>query len=128
MLKNPSLEQPRKARGEDLRKSPRAPLARPMRVRPSEPRDEHFEDKPISANASREGVYFTTGRTEYCKGMRLFVTYPAPSANDPISCEYLAEVVRVEKLAEQRFGVAVKLLMTMNYGGESESKSKLTGF
>ena len=38
----------------------RAKIARPVCVRPSEPRDEHFEDLPVSVNASKEGIYFTT--------------------------------------------------------------------
>jgi hypothetical protein len=33
-----------------------AKMARPIRVRPSEPRDEHFEDLPVSVNASKEGI------------------------------------------------------------------------
>ena len=38
----------------------RAKIARPVRVRPSEPRDEHFLDLPLSINGSKEGIYFTT--------------------------------------------------------------------
>jgi hypothetical protein len=44
--------------------------------------------------------------------MRLFVTYPFTFANDPLKSEYLAEVVRVDKLADNRFGVAIRLIMT----------------
>jgi len=35
-------------------------IVRPARVRPPEPRDEHFEDLPVSVNASKEGIYFTS--------------------------------------------------------------------
>jgi hypothetical protein len=45
--------------------------------------------------------------------MRLFVTYPFTFKGDPIRSEYLAEVVRVEPLADSRFGIAVRLLMTI---------------
>lgn len=99
----------------DKRQSRRAKIAKPLRVRPSEPRDEHFEDLPISVNASKEGIYFQSRKENYYKGMRLFVTFPFSSAHDPMNCEYVAEVVRVEKLANGRFGVAVHLKMTMNY-------------
>ena len=90
-------------------------MARPLRVRPSEPRDKHFEDFPVSINASKDGIYFKTKHTSYYAGMRLFVTFPFSSAHDPMNCEYVAKVVRVEKLANGKFGVAVDLLMTVNY-------------
>jgi PilZ domain len=105
------------------RHSRRAKIAKPLRVRPSDPRDEHFEDLPISINASKEGIYFHTRRPNYYKGMRLFVTFPFTSAHDPMNCEYVAEVVRVEKLANGRFGIAVHLKMTMNYSAGSPGGS-----
>jgi hypothetical protein len=92
------------------RRSRRAKIAKPLRVRPSEPRDEHFEDLPISINASKEGIYFHTRRNTYYKGMRVFVTFPFTSGHDPMNCEYVAEVVRVEALANGRFGVRVRRL------------------
>ncbi len=99
----------------EARRSRRAKIAKPLRVRPSEPRDDHFEDLPISINASKEGIYFHTRRNNYYKGMRVFVTFPFTSAHDPMNCEYVAEVVRVEALANGRFGVALNLKMTVNY-------------
>jgi hypothetical protein len=108
------LDQPERPYG-DKRRSRRAKIARTLRVRPSEPRDEHFEDLPTSVNASKEGVYFLTRRDKYYPGMRVFVTFPYGSAHDPMNCEYVAKVVRVEKLANGKFGVAVDLLMTVSY-------------
>lgn len=101
----------------EQRRYHRAKMARPLRVRPSEPRDDHFEETLVSVNASKEGIYFTTRRSGYYKGMRVFVTFPFTSVNDPMTCEYVAEVVRVEELPNSRFGIAVRLLMTLNYGG-----------
>ena len=98
------------------RRSRRAKMARPMRVRPSDPRDVHFEDLPVSVNVSKEGIYFHTRRETYYKGMRVFVTFPFSSPHDPTNCEYVAEVVRVEKLLNSKLGVAVHLMMTVNYG------------
>ena len=108
------LDKPEKPYG-DKRRSRRAKIARTLRVRPSEPRDEHFDDLPTSINASKEGVFFTTRRDKYYVGMRVFVTFPYSSAHDPMNCEYVAKVVRVEKLPHGKFGVAVDLLMTVNY-------------
>jgi hypothetical protein len=99
----------------EKRQSRRAKIVKTLRVRPSEPRDEHFEDLPVSINASKEGIFFQTRRETYYKGMRVFVTFPFTSAYDPMNCEYVAEVVRVEKLPNKRFGVALHLLMTVNY-------------
>jgi PilZ domain len=97
------------------RRSRRAKMVRPLRVRPSEPRDEHFEDLPSSLNVSKEGVYFLTRREGYYPGMRVFVTFPFSSPHDPLNCEYVAQVLRVDKLPNGKFGVAVHLQMTMNY-------------
>ena len=103
----------------EARKSRRAKIVKPVRVRPSEPRDEHFEDLPTSVNASREGVYFVSRRSTYYKGMRVFVTFPFSSPHDPMNCEYVAEVVRIEELPNGKFGIAVHLKMTMNYAGNA---------
>jgi hypothetical protein len=47
--------------------------------------------------------------------MRVFVTFPFTSRHDPMNCEYVGEIVRVEALPNGKFGVAVNLLMTVNY-------------
>src|SRR5216683_1011176 len=105
----------------ELRRGRRAKRARPMRVRPSEPRDDHFEDLPNSVNASKHGIYFVSKRTNYYKGMRVFVTFPYTSAHDPMNSEYLAEVVRIDTLPNNRFGVAVDLKMSVNMSSNSKS-------
>jgi PilZ domain len=107
----------------DKRRSRRAKIARTVRVRPSEPRDEHFEDLPTSINASKEGIFFATRRATYYPGMRVFVTFPYSSPHDPMNCEYVAQVVRVDKLQNGKFGVAVNLLMTVNYSGAKSGSS-----
>ena len=99
----------------DNRASRRAKIARPVRVRPSEPRDDHFEDLPISVNASKSGIYFTSRLKSYYPGMRVFVTFPFTSPHDPMNYECVAQVVRVEKLENGKTGVAVHLKMSMNF-------------
>lgn len=130
MMKDPGWES---ATLESQKKYPekrgnrRAKMARPLRVRPSDPRDPHFEDISVSINASKDGIYFTTKRTSYYPGMRLFVTFPFTSAHDPMNCEYVAEVLRVDKLPKGKFGVAVNLKMTMNYpSGASQNSNMLS--
>jgi hypothetical protein len=111
------------------RRSRRAKIVKPLRVRPSEPRDEHFDDMPVSVNASKDGIYFVSRKTNYYKGMRVFVTFPFSSGHDPMNCEYVAEVVRVEVLPNTKFGVALHLLMTMNInsGATNTGSSKNKG-
>ena len=98
----------------DNRRSRRAKIARPLRVRPSEPRDDHFEDVPVSVNASREGLYFVSRLHSYYPGMRVFITFPYSSPHDPMNCEYVGQVLRIEKLANGKTGVAVHLQMSVN--------------
>jgi PilZ domain len=97
----------------DKRLSRRVKMSKMLRVRPSNPEDEHFDELPVTSNVSRHGLYFHTNRTSYRKGMRLFITYPFTFADDPMKAEYLAEVVRTEQLDDKRFGVAVRLIMTI---------------
>lgn len=113
----PVVEAPRS----ELRRGRRAKLARPLRVRPSEPRDDHFEDFPNSVNASKHGIYFTSKRANYYKGMRVFVTFPFTSQHDPMNSEYLAEVVRIETLDNGKFGIAVDLKMSVNISSRPTS-------
>jgi len=103
----------------ELRRARRAKLARPMRVRPSEPRDDHFEDLPSSVNASKHGIYFVSRLSNYYKGMRIFVTFPYTSPHDPMNSEYLAEVVRIDTLPKDKFGVAIDLKMSVNMSSKS---------
>lgn len=100
----------------ERRRSRRVKIVKPLRVRPSEPNDDHFEDTPISVNASRDGIYFTTRREGYYKGMRVFVTFPYASPNDPANSEYVGEIIRIDKLSGGKHGIAVRLVMTMNLG------------
>ena len=121
MTKNPTEKTviaeaaPAQPQYSEQRKSRRAKIARPVRVRPSDPLVAHFEDLPVSVNASREGIYFVSRQKGYYKGMRVFVTFPFSSPHDPMNCEYVAEVVRVEELPNGKAGVAVHLKMSMNY-------------
>jgi len=100
-----------------------AKIARPPRVRPSEARDDHFEGPPISINASKSGIYFTTGLKSYCPGMRVFVTFPYSTPHDAMNSEYVVQVVRVERLENVKSGVAVHLEMSINFHAARSSRS-----
>ncbi len=76
-------------------------------MRPSEPRDDQFEDLPISVDASKEGVSNSQlyRLHSYYPGMLVFVTFPYSSPHDPMNCEYVAQVVHIEKLENGKTGI-----------------------
>lgn len=84
-----------------------------VRVRPSDPEMEHFEEVRATTSMSRSGVYFHTQHGPYALGMRLFVTIPYTDDPAALSREYLGEVVRLDKLDEESIGVGLKLLMDL---------------
>jgi hypothetical protein len=84
-----------------------------MRIRPSDPEKEHFDDMRGTLSVSRTGVYFQTSEPGYEIGMRLFVTLPYSQSPMAMNREYLAEVVRRDPLSTGMFGVGLKILMEM---------------
>ncbi len=89
---------PRSERRSSLRIKP----SKPVRVR-SKSRYGHVEELQTTVNISRDGLYFITSLEHpYYPGMRLMVTSPfAPE---------IAEVIRVEQLADGCVGVALQFL------------------
>ena len=95
--------------GVEKRINPRAKIARKLRVRPSDAYEDDFEEIATSVNVSKRGVYFHTDLQSYRVALRLFVTYPFTSLNDPMKTEWLAEVVRVDDLPGNKHGIAIHL-------------------
>ncbi len=97
----------------ERRGSRRCRITQLMRIRPSDPNKDHFEDMRGSVSVSRSGVFFQSSEAGYEVGMRLFVTMPY--SRDPASMarEYLAEVVRRDVLPTGMFGIGIKILMEM---------------
>jgi hypothetical protein len=91
----------------------RCKITQLMRIRPSDPEKEHFEDLRGSMSVSRTGVFYQTSETGYELGMRLFVTMPYSQGAASMSREYLAEVVRVEAMPNGMTGIGFKILMEM---------------
>ena len=85
----------------ECRSSLRIKSSKPVRAR-SKSRYGHVEELQTTVNISRDGLYFITSLGDYYPGMRLMVTWPfAPE---------IAEVIRVEQLADGCVGVAVQFL------------------
>ena len=91
----------------------RCKITQLMRVRPSDPQKDHFEDLRGSVSVSRSGVYFHSSETGYEIGMRLFVTMPYSKDPGAMNREFLAEVVRRDLLSNGLTGVGIKMLMEM---------------
>jgi PilZ domain len=97
----------------ERRSTRRCKITQMMRIRPSDPEKEHFDDLRGTTSVSRNGVYFQTSEAGYEIGMRLFVTMPYSHEGGSMGREYLAEVVRVNALANGMTGVGFKILMEM---------------
>ena len=115
MTKTPPNGTPvsRSSSATERRGSRRCKITQLMRIRPSDPEREHFDDLRGTLSVSRTGVYFQTTEPGYEVGMRLFVTMPYTQGAAGMSREYLAEVVRVDSLANGLNGIGFKILMEM---------------
>jgi hypothetical protein len=102
-----------KSSASERRGTRRCKITQLMRIRPSDPEKEHFDDMRGTLSVSRSGVFFQTSESGYAIGMRLFLTLPY--SQDPMSLnrEYLAEVVRRDPLPTGMFGIGLKILMEM---------------
>jgi hypothetical protein len=97
----------------EKRNKGRLKMERSIRVRPSVPGSKAVEEILDTRNVSRHGLYFVTASSAYYKGMRLFITYPHSSAPGAINRDYIAEVIRMDRLPNGQYGVAVQLLTTL---------------
>jgi hypothetical protein len=108
-----AVEKSRAQKGSERRGRGRVKLSQLVRVRPSEPGGEQFDEVIPTENICRTGVYFLTARKVFRPKMRLFVTYPYNPGTSILS-EYLGEVVRVDERPDGTRGVAVHLISTIN--------------
>ncbi|MHB8499842.1 MAG: hypothetical protein ACYDCG_04140 [Candidatus Acidiferrales bacterium] len=102
-----------KSTTKERRGTRRCKITQLMRIRPSDPEKEHFEDLRGTLSVSPSGVYFQSSEPGYEIGMRLFVTLPYSQDPMAINREYLAEVVRRIPLPTGMFGIGLKILMEM---------------
>lgn len=94
----------------ERRHTRRAKITQWVRVRPSDYKEDHFEEVRGTTSVSRKGLYFTSWRPCYYKGMRLFLTFPFSPDAPVLSSEYVGQVVRVDSLPGGLFGVGVQLV------------------
>jgi hypothetical protein len=101
---------------QERRRKTRSKIPRMIRVRPSEPTPEEFDEILPTINASRNSVYFVPQNGIFQLDMRVFVTYPYASDPGSLNQEFLGKVTRVDKLPGDKQGVAVELLMPIYVG------------
>ncbi len=100
-------EEKPQARSRELRRLRRTKLPVPVRLRPEDPR--LGEEITTARNNSLDGVYFTTRRNVYYPGLRIRMAYPYYASSSGIHPECSAHVVRVERLSDSEWGVALKV-------------------
>jgi len=100
----------------ERRNKTRSKIPRMIRVRPSEPTAEEFDEILPTLNASRNSVYFVPQNGIFAPNMRVFVTFPYASDPGSINQEFLGKVTRVDKLPGDKQGVAVHLIMPIYVG------------
>jgi hypothetical protein len=98
---------------QERRRSRRIRIGQPLKVRPSEPRDPHFEEISTTKNVSRDGIYFLSTNKGFYEGMRLFITVPFHDPGDPLDQEYIGQVVRIVNLPDGNRGIGVQLLTSV---------------
>jgi hypothetical protein len=74
---------------------------------PCEP--EYSEELCTTLNMSRTGLYVATSKDHYFPGMNVIVTLNFPA--NPTPQQYIGDVVRLERLEESKWGVAIRILM-----------------
>jgi hypothetical protein len=93
----------------DRRRRHRVKLPLLARLRPFDPRYGQLEEVQSTLDFTREGLYFTTWLEHYCLGMFVLVVFPDSSAAS-VRLECLGKIVRLERLADGRLGIAVQFL------------------
>jgi len=97
----------------ECRQTPRENLSEPVRIRPCDP--QYPGEVCTTLNVSRSGLYFATSTGHYFPGMNVFVTLNFRS-DDQMHREQTGDVVRLEKLEDGKWGVAIRILMHSNPG------------
>jgi hypothetical protein len=97
----------------EFRATPRENLSEPVRVRPCDL--EYPEEVCVTVNVSRTGLYFVTNTEHYSVGMTVIVTLNF-GPDDPMHREQIGDVVRMERIDRDKWGVAIRILMHNNPG------------
>jgi hypothetical protein len=86
----------------------RVKMSRKVLARPSDPK--YKEEVQVTSNTSRDGLYFRTRVKHYYVGMRVSVIL-GYIPNDRCNSTSLGKVVRIDRLEDGSFGIAVHIEM-----------------
>jgi hypothetical protein len=86
----------------------RAQVAQPVRIRPFDSR--YPEEVCTTVNVSRGGFYFTSTEAHYFAGMEVRVIRNF-QPGDPTNREEMGDIVRVDRLNDGNWGIAVRVLL-----------------
>jgi hypothetical protein len=100
----------------ERRQAQREDLSEPVLICPCDP--ECPEEVCPTLNVSRNGLYFTTTMGHYFPGMNVIVT-PIFRQDDSMQREFMGDVVRLERLEDGKWGVAIRILMLYSTGVDS---------
>ena len=95
---------------ENRRRNPRARISLPIRMRSADFADDQVDEVRATINVSRGGLYFSSRRSSYHRGMKVLLTIPFRDFVADAGPEERGEVVRVDHFKDGRAGVAVRLL------------------
>jgi len=84
-----------------------------VRVSPCDP--QYPDEICTTLNVSRNGLYFMTTADHYYIGMNVIITLNF-GPDDPMHREQIGDVVRMERLDQDRWGIAIRILMHSNPG------------
>ena len=107
----------------ERRRRLRTKISAPVRVRMSSGQLQYAE-VCTTVDASRDGLLFTTSRTDYAKGMDLAITFPYSGASGGVQHERTAVVARVFEMPEGRFGVGIRYYDGKKPDLNADSKTK----
>jgi hypothetical protein len=99
----------------ERRSTRRCKINQLMRLCPSDPGKEPFDDIRGTISVSRDGAYFQTSEAGYELGMRLFVTMPYTKPGAAERRDYLAEVVRKSALSNGLTGIGIRILTELGH-------------
>ena len=95
----------------DRRRLPRTKLSQVVRIRPFDP--SLPPEYCTTFNVSQDGLYFATSEDHYAFGMNAYVTGDF-QPDSPMNHAVVGIVVRVEKLEEAKWGVAIHIFSPLS--------------
>ena len=94
----------------ERRREPRTNLSQVLRIRPFD--SNLLPEDCATFNVSQNGLYFSTSKGHYARGINVYVTSDFQS-DDPMDHAVAGVVVRVEKLEGDKWGVAINTFSPM---------------